>query len=398
MSGSSLPADRGVALPSVLEEVAVPPWLEAAAAEPLVLVPTILLVSYVLARIVGWWGSRQLVEEAGGTVPFRLAVLEESYRPLAITIALGGIHLSLGVMGLSEESGLIVPAMATVLVVVWMRAAVRIGGRWIEHAKAAEADYEFAPIFKNFWTVGVVVGGLLLLLSIWDLEVTPFLASAGVLGIVLGFAAQDGISNLIGGVALYFDNTYKIGDVILVEDDMRGTVTDIGVRSTTVLTTDNRLVSVPNSVLNSTQVVNETAPQRHVRLEFPVTVAYGTDTDEVDRLLHEVCEDAPLIRDSPAPRVLFEGFGDSALEFIIRAYISHPLTEKRARDQVNRRIDDAFAAAGITIPFPQRTLSYLEETDSVGFEDARVADAAQIDGADRVHRERPAPERPSDDE
>ncbi|WP_290812604.1 mechanosensitive ion channel family protein [Halovivax sp.] len=352
-----------------------PSRLEAAIAEPLVHVPLILIGSYFLARFVQWWGTRRLVEE-GELVSFRRALLEETYQPLAITIALVGVYASLDVLDLADGSAILVPTITTVLILVWMRTAVRLGNRWIENVKASDNDYEFAPVFKNFWTVAVVLGGALLLLSVWNVEITPFLASAGILGIILGFAAQDGISNLIGGVALYFDNTYKIGDVILVEDGMRGTVTDIGVRSTTVLTTDNRLVSVPNSVLNSTQVVNETAPQRHVRIEIPITVAYGTDYREVERILLEICADAPLIRESPAPRVLFSDFGGSALEFTIRAYISHPLTEKRARDQVNRRIDDAFAEAEITIPFPQRTLSYLEDADEVRFEEDRELEGA----------------------
>ena len=342
-------------------DVSVPTSAEEAATEPLILVPVILIASYLLARLVHWWGNRHLTEESG-VVPFRRAVLEETYRPLAITIALVGIYASLDVLDGVEDSTIVVPVLTTVLVVVWMRTSVRLGKRWIEHVKAADVDYEFAPVFKNMWTIGVVVGGVLLLLSIWNIEITPFLASAGILGIILGFAAQDGISNLIGGVALYFDNTYKIGDVILVDDDMRGTVTDIGIRSTTVLTTDNRLVSVPNSVLNSTQVVNETAPQRHVRIEIPIGVAYGTDHREVERILLEACETANLVRARPEPRVLFADFGDSALHFTVRAYISHPLSEKRARDQYNRLVSDAFEEAGITIPFPQRTLSYLDES------------------------------------
>ena len=384
MSDRALLVDR-IAEPAVGSiDLSVASRIDVAGAEPWLLAPVILVVSYLLARLVQWWGTRRLTavprppmgedevgeeDEAPSPPSFGLAVLEETYRPLALTIGLVGIYTSFDLLVGVDGSAIVVPALTTVLILAWMVASVRVGNRWIEHVKASDADYEFAPVFKNVWTVTVVVGGALLLLSIWNIEITPFLASAGILGIVLGFAAQDGISNLIGGVALYFDNTYKIGDVILVDDGMRGTVTDIGVRSTTVLTTDNRLVSVPNSVLNSTQVVNETAPQRHVRIEIPVTVAYGTHYREVERILLDICEETSLIRASPSPRILFSDFEDSALAFVARVYITHPLAEKRARDQFNRRVADAFDEAGITIPFPQRTISYLEETDEVRFDE-----------------------------
>ena len=384
MSTRALVTDRttGSAVRSI--DLSVASRIDVAGAEPWLLAPVILVVSYLLARLVQWWGTRRLTavptspagEDVAGEkdgepsrTSFGLAVLEETYRPLALTIGLVGIYTSFDVLVGVDGSAVVVPTVTTVLIIAWMVAAVRVGNRWIEHVKASDTDYEFAPVFKNVWTVTVVLGGALLLLSIWNIEITPFLASAGILGIVLGFAAQDGISNLIGGVALYFDNTYKMGDVILVEDGMRGTVTDIGVRSTTVLTTDNRLVSVPNSVLNSTQVVNETAPQRHVRIEIPVTVAYGTDYREVERILLDVCEETSLIRESPSPRILFADFGDSALAFVARVFITHPLVEKRARDQFNRRVADAFDEAEITIPFPQRTISYLEEPDEVRFDE-----------------------------
>lgn len=332
--------------------------------QQLPLVVAILIGSYLLARAVHWYGKRTLKRENEAEGTLRAAILEEVYRPIAITIALVGIYTSLVVLERIEEGATIEAGLSTVLIVVWAWTGIRIGNRWIAHVRASDSGYEFAPVFKNLWTVAIVVGSVLLLLSIWEIEITPFLASAGLLGVIVGLAAQDGIANLIGGVALYVDNTYKVGDVILVEDDMRGTVTDIGVRSTTVLTSDNRVISVPNAVLNSNQVVNETAPQRHVRLEFPFSVAYGTDPELVEDVLLEACEEANLIREQPSPHVLFLSFGDSSLEFIVRAYISHPLSEKRARDQLNRLAVAGFEEAGVDVPFPQRTLSFAEDATS----------------------------------
>ncbi|WP_255169446.1 mechanosensitive ion channel family protein [Natrononativus amylolyticus] len=363
---------------------AVEAWIESALPENTwILVPLILLGSYALAKLVNWLSRRYLTDsEELTTTSFGRAVLEEIHTPLAISIAVLGIALSLLALGIVDQSHRAVTVLVTVLVILWARTAIKIGSRWIEVVNGSETDYEFTPMFKNVWTIGVVLAAVLLVLSIWELRITPFLASAGVLGVIIGFAAQDAIGNLIGGVALYFDNTYKIGDVILVEDDMRGTVTDIGIRSTTVLTTDNVLVTVPNAVLNSAQVVNETSPQRHIRIRVPLSAAYDTDYREVERIVLEVCEDAPLVRESPAPRVLFDRFGDSALIFELQAYISHPLTQKRAVDQINRRVYDRFDEAGITIPFPQRELSFLEGGSEHRFEErfeSRAVDPGDLD-------------------
>lgn len=334
---------------------------------PWILVGGILVGSYLLSRLVKWGGHTLLDRSGHGPdASFNRALFEEIHAPLYVSIALSGIYLSLSILDIVESSYYLVGTLLTVLVVLWMRSVVRLGNRWIELVNSTESEYEFSPVFKNLWTIFAVIGTGILLLSIWEIDVTPFLASAGVLGIILGLAAQEAIGNLIGGVALYFDNTYKTGDVIILKDGRRGTVTDIGIRSTTVLTRDNILVTVPNAVLNSASVVNESAPQRRKRIRVPITAAYGTDYQAVEQILLEVCDDVALILESPAPRVMFQEFGDSALIFELRAFVAHPFSEQRAVDQINRKVYDAFNEAGIVIPFPQRELSFLDaENDSL---------------------------------
>ncbi|XVH30496.1 mechanosensitive ion channel family protein [Haloferacaceae archaeon DSL9] len=331
---------------------------------PWILVVAIIVGSYFLSRGVAW-GGRALLDQSNRWPDdsFNRAFVEEVHTPLYVSVALGGVYLSLSVLDVVESSRYLVNGIVTVLVVLWMRAAVRLGSRWIELINANDNDYEFSPIFKNLWTICVALGTVLLLLSVWDVNVTPFLASAGILGIILGLAAQEAIGNLIGGVALYFDNTYTVGDVIILQDGQRGTVTDIGIRSTTVLTRDNVLITVPNAVLNSSQVVNESAPQRRKRIRVPVTAAYGTPYRDVERILLGVCEEVPLVLDSPAPRVMFREFGDSALVFELLAFVAHPFSEPRAVDQINRLVYDEFNEAGIDIPFPQRELSFLDAAE-----------------------------------
>lgn len=323
----------------------------------------VVVVTYLVARLVHW-GSRWYLTRTGRDTEssFGRTSAEECYTPLSISIFLVGLALSLQEFGLITARSLLSNVVATVLAVIWTYAGIRIGRRWVAVATERESHTEVAPMAQNFWTVGVVVVGALAVSTIWDLQVTPFLASAGILGVMIGFAAQDGIRNLISGISLSFDDTYQPGDVVVLEDEIRGTVTDIGIRSTTVITPNNMMVTVPNAVLSESSVINQSAPQRHIRVDVPVAVAYDTDYEAVNRIVLEVCADAPMIQETPRPRVLFTEFGDSALVFEVQAYVAHPLTENRAIDQLNRRLSDRFAAAGVTIPFPQRELSFLEPT------------------------------------
>ncbi|WP_226043009.1 mechanosensitive ion channel family protein [Natrinema sp. DC36] len=328
---------------------------------PWLLVIAILVISYLLSRLIEWSGQKFLDQsDHWPDNSINRAFFQEIHMPLYISVALGGIYLSLSILGVVESSYFLVGTILSVLVVLWMRAAKRFGGQWIETVNATESDYEFSPIFKNFWTILIILGIGISLLVIWEIDITPFLASAGIIGIILGLAAQEAIGNLIGGVSLYFDDTYKTGDVIILENGQRGTVTDIGIRSTTVLTRDNILVTVPNAVLNSASVVNESAPQRRKRIRVPITAAYGTDYRDVEEILLGVCDEIQLILDSPSPRVMFREFGDSALVFELWAFVAHPFSEQRAIDQINRLVYDEFDDADIVIPFPQREISFLD--------------------------------------
>ncbi len=348
--------------------------------QPWVLVAGILLGSVLLSRALEWGGAYLLGRSPRWSeTSISHVFIDEIRIPLHVSIVVGGILLSLTVLESISSTPILVKVLSSLVVVLWMRALVRLGGEWIDVVNAADNEYEFSPIFKNSWTILLVLVTVSMLLVIWEVDITPILASAGVLSIVLGLAAQDAIGNLIGGISLYFDDTYNTGDVIVLEDGQRGAVTDIGIRSTTILTRDNIVVTVPNSVLNSASVINESAPQRRKRIRVPITVAYGTDHEEVEAILLELCEDIPLVLESPRPQVMFQEFGDSALRFELWAYVGHPFSEPRAADHINRRVYERFDDADITIPFPQREISYLsaedERTDEPPLQDGdRVAE------------------------
>jgi small-conductance mechanosensitive channel len=262
----------------------------------------------------------------------------------------------------------------SIIALVWARALNRVVNRLVEAVEDRGDRFDFAPVLSNVWTLVVVVGTVAALLSLWEYDVSPLLAGAGIAGIAVGFAAKDTVANFFGGIALYFDDTYKLGDFVVLDSGESGTVVKVGVRSTTLLTRDEVLVTVPNSVLNATRITNESAPGRRRRVRVPVGVAYGTDIDAFEGLAVESALETTLVLESPRPRMRFRRFGDSALEYELLAWVNGPTRAARARHELNRALYHALRDAGIEIPYPRSDVTV--RTGDLG------ADGTPADGDD----------------
>ena len=288
--------------------------------------------------------------------------------PLVVTAALAGVFVLTQVPAV-RASVLVEPQLLdavfgrpslSVIVLVWAYAANAVVNRVVAAVNAEGGRFDFAPVFSNVWTLAVLVGSVGTLLWLWGIEITPLLGAAGVAGIAVGFAAKDTVANFFGGIALYFDDTYKIGDFIVLDDGTAGTVIKVGVRSTTLLTRDEVLVTVPNAALNAAKVTNESAPQRRRRVRVPIGVAYGTDVDAFEALAIEVLAAEPLVLDSPKPRARFRSFGDSALRYELLCWVNGPTRRRRAQHRLNRALYVALGEADIEIPYPKRDVTVSE--------------------------------------
>lgn len=289
-------------------------------------------------------------------------LVEELHFPVTLTIVVAGGLLVTATLPKAIQTTNWYPyvdqTLLSGLVLLWVRTGNRVGNRVL--AQVSTADYEyasFAPVFSNLLTFVLLVGGLFAALRVWNVDVTPLLASAGIVGVAVGFAAKDTVANFFGGLSLYFDRTYELGDYVVLDSGESGTVVKVGIRSTTIRTRDDVLVTVPNAVLNSATIVNESAPQRKKRIRVSVGVAYGSDIDEVEAILADVADAEDLVLDTPSPRIRFLNFGDSALEYQIRCWVPSPTRETKARHLLNRAIYQRFDEAGISIPYPQRDVN-----------------------------------------
>ena len=181
------------------------------------------------------------------------------------------------------------------------------------------------------------------------------------LGIAVGFAAKDTLANLFSGVFIVADAPYKLGDYIILDSGERGMVTHVGLRSTRLLTRDDIEITVPNSVMGSAKIINESGgPYTKMRVRVKVGVAYGCDVDHVCETLLAVCEEHEGLCKDPAPRVRMRGFGDSSLDFELLAWIEQPVDRGRTAHELYMETYKKFAAENIEIPFPQRDLHIKE--------------------------------------
>jgi small-conductance mechanosensitive channel len=296
-------------------------------------------------------------------------ILEILHRPIWISIVLSGAILGVQWISPRPPFGIILVALLkSVLVVIWIlalnRIIIRVVNDWIRHwNESARQGIEIIRLGGNIVRILLLGGSIFILLSIWKINITPLLASAGIAGVAVALAAKETLSNFFGGVSILLDQPYKVGDYIILDSGERGAVVEIGLRSTRIMTRDDVQISIPNSIITNTKIINESAPEPRFRVRIKVGVAYGSDVDKVEKILLDVAERDQLVNPEPEPRVRFRSFGDSSLDFELLCWVQRPQDKGRLIHELNRNIYRAFNAAGIKIPFPQRDVHVHSMSD-----------------------------------
>lgn len=292
-------------------------------------------------------------------------IIDVMHRPVFMTVLLFGGAMALRVL-LAERWSFV--ALQTLLVVIWSMTLLRLSAVVFDYFPRlvtgdSMAGRQFGPLLRNVTAVAVIAFGVMGVLSLWEVSVTPLLASAGIAGAAVAFAAKDTISNFLGGISILVDRPYTVGHYVVLESGERGEVVDIGLRSTRIKTRDDILITVPNSVMANSRIINESAPIKRFRVRIPVGVAYGTDLGKVERILLEVAKGNPGVEKEPAPRVRFRAFGDSSLNFELLCWADDPVNRGRIIHELNTAVYERFNGEGVVIPFPQRDVHVYESRD-----------------------------------
>ena len=343
---------------------------------PWVLTLLLVAVAYVLGRIIKYVVYRSLMKVAERTESDADdQLIEFLTRPIVLTTVTLALMMAVSVYNLPE--GLqtsTLSILATVLLFSWVKAGLKAARVLLELVGSNHHRFEIVqertiPIFDMTIKMLLVGFGCYIFLMIWGINATAWLASAGVIGIAVGFAAKDTLANLLSGVAIVADAPYQIGDFIVIDSGERGVVTNLGMRSTRLLTRDDVEVTVPNAVIANAKIINESAgPGVKHRIRVAVGVAYGSDVDEVCSTLQEIAKGVSGIVEEPAARVRMRALGDSSLDFELLVWIEHPELRGRVRHDLLMTIYKVLNEKGIEIPFPQTDLNVRNLPDSVNLQ------------------------------
>ncbi|MEM2121695.1 MAG: mechanosensitive ion channel family protein [Candidatus Woesearchaeota archaeon] len=216
------------------------------------------------------------------------------------------------------------------------------------------------PSKSRYDVVIKIVDGVLwficfiLILNIWGIKITAFLTGLGIAGIVVGLALQNTLGDFFSGIALMGDHPFKIGDVIEV-DNVFGIVYDISFRSVKIKTYDNEIVTLPNSKIASSKIINHTAlTPRRFFIDF--SVEYGSDVDKVKKIALKSLQGIPEILKDPEPFVYFLDLGEYALKFRIAGWVKTYDDLWKVREKVRINLYKEFKKSGIKFAFPTKTI------------------------------------------
>ncbi|MBS3109814.1 mechanosensitive ion channel family protein [Candidatus Woesearchaeota archaeon] len=212
------------------------------------------------------------------------------------------------------------------------------------------------PLLKSFISIFVIMLGFLFVMVEWDVQVGPFLASLGLLGLAVSLALKDSLANVFGGISLILDKNFNVGDHVKLDQGEIGQVIDIGIRSTRIKTFDNEEIIMPNNLLSNMKIVNLARPDPTIRIALAIGVDYGSDPHKVKRVLLQTLQNINGIMHDPKPRVNFNKMADYYLEFKVYFYVPSFSEKLDTEDTVTTAIWYALKKEKINIPFPTRTI------------------------------------------
>lgn len=252
--------------------------------------------------------------------------------------------------------------VATIILARLVASLVRRGGR------RASMNAQVVSLLTVMSRLGVLALGTFVALGILQLEktVTSLLAGVGVVGLALGFAFQDIAQNLMSGVIMAVREPFKLGDLVETHGSM-GFVERLTLRATVIRNFSGQLVIIPNKDVLQSPIVNYTQTGRR-RVEVEVGVHYDDDLEAAAEAAREALSGLPDCEDPDDVQVIYTGFGDSTIDMSARFWIDLGRDDADflgARSRAVVAIRKAFAEAGITIPFPIRTLEFAPEGAAV---------------------------------
>ena len=338
-------------------------WLqknyEVALSNPIILSVLIILGAVIAAKITDMIFTRIFKRIVNKTqTNFDDRILQLLHRPIFYSILFIGFSVAVKTAELPNYIDYaLVGIFKTSTILIWLFVVMKVLILSMEWASQKTSNpllqQKTLPLFNNLGKIAIGLFGIYFIFLSWDININGILASAGVLGVVLGLAAKDTVANFFAGIFLMADSPFKEGDYILLDTGERGYVKQMGIRSTRFMTRDDIEITIPNSVIAASKIVNESGgPGEKERVRITLHVAYESDIDDVKALLISIALGNENVLKAPEPRVRFREFGDHGLKLQLLFWIHKPEIRGRTVDAVNTEIYKQFSQNNISIPYP----------------------------------------------
>jgi small-conductance mechanosensitive channel len=299
--------------------------------------------------------------------------------PSALWCLVAGLAAAIDITPLDERFAHLLNRVlvAAVIVSVTVTLANVVGVAIVRAGARRSLGLPVTGLAQTSARVAVLIIGLLVLLGVLGVQITPLLTALGVGGLAVALALQDTLSNLFAGLHLLADKPIRVGDYVKIGDNVEGFVVDVGWRSTRVRLLQNNVVIVPNSNVAKSTIINYELPESRMALNILLRVDYATDPDRLERVLLEEVQGAAgevpgLVMEPPPAVRLIPGFSESSLEFTLSCQVATFVDQFRVQHELRKRILRRLRAEDIGIPYPQRVVRVapdaprLTEADGAG--------------------------------
>ncbi len=294
---------------------------------------------FVILAVLGAWGVS-------------VDIMLQNIKKILTGFNIGDMHVSLGSIFLG-----IIAFFVTLFVVKLIKNSLLSG-------KLSKIDMDIGlrnSLVALIGFIGLIIA-CLLALSIMGGSLKGLAITAGALSLGAGLGLQNVVNNFVSGLILLFERPVKIGDWVIV-NGYEGTVKQISLRSTQIETFNKASVIIPNATMLSTNIINMTYKNKTGRIDIPVGVGYDSDVNRVQEILLDIAKNTKSVSSTPAPFVAFKALGESSLDFQLSCYTSDIASNKRViTTTILTNILTRFKEENIDIPYPQRVLHFLQQT------------------------------------
>ncbi|GAB4336348.1 MAG: mechanosensitive ion channel [Calditrichia bacterium] len=229
--------------------------------------------------------------------------------------------------------------------------------------RGSELQKDFGLLLHRLIQITLYLTATITILTYLNVDVKGLVATLGVGSLAIALAAQETLSNMIAGFVIMVDRPFRVGDRIKTPQNVTGTVVHIGLRSMKLQDFDKNIHVIPNSQIVKLEIVNYSYPDPSVRVRIAVGVAYGSDLNEVKRILVETATRHPKVLKDPEPRAFFIQFGPSSLDLWLDSYVAHYQDAWQTGDEIRMAVYEALNKHNIEIPFQQHVVHIKKETE-----------------------------------